>query len=126
MFAYDAADGKNLIMKSNGTQIRSYCYALDCASAILFLLLKGKKELAYNISNRNSIMSVKELAEQLAKEAGVKVQLQIPKEEERQAFNPMDNSSLNGEKLELLGWQGLFGGEEGTAHTVRIIKEGRL
>lgn len=126
MFAYDAADGKNLIMKSNGTQIRSYCYALDCASAILFLLLKGEKELAYNISNRNSIMSVKELAEQLAKEAGVKVQLQIPKEEERQAFNPMDNSSLNGEKLELLGWQGLFGGEEGTAHTVRIIREGRL
>lgn len=126
MFSYDAADGKNLIMKSNGTQIRSYCYALDCASAILFLLLKGKKELAYNISNRNSIMSVKELAEQLAKEAGVKVQLQIPKEEERQAFNPMDNSSLNGEKLELLGWQGLFGGEEGTAHTVRIIREGRL
>ena len=54
------------------------------------------------------------------------MQLQIPKEEERQAFNPMDNSSLNGEKLELLGWQGLFGGEEGTAHTVRIIREGRL
>ena len=113
-------------MKSNGTQIRSYCYTLDCASAILLLLLKGEKEQAYNISNRNSIMSIKELAEQFAKEAGVQVQFQIPKEEERQAFNPMDNSSLNGEKLELLGWQGLFGGEEGTAHTVRIIREGRL
>ena len=53
-------------------------------------------------------MSIKELAEQFAKEAGVQVQFQIPKEEERQAFNPMDNSSLNGEKLELLGWQGLL------------------
>ena len=42
-FAYNASDGKDIIMKSDGAQIRSYCYMLDCASAILYVLLKGKK-----------------------------------------------------------------------------------
>ena len=44
---YNAADGKDIIMKSDGAQIRSYCYMLDCASAILYVLLKavkGKKD----------------------------------------------------------------------------------
>lgn len=32
---------KDIIMKSSGLQQRSYCYAADCISAILFILLKG-------------------------------------------------------------------------------------
>ena len=43
MFAYNAAYGKDIIMKSKGTQLRSYCYCLDCASAILTILLKGER-----------------------------------------------------------------------------------
>lgn len=125
-FAYDAADGKDIIMKSDGRQIRSYCYMLDCASAILYVLLKGKKGEAYNISNPNSIMSIRELAEYLAKVGNVRLKFELPSQDEKKAFNPMSNSSLNSEKLCGLGWKGLFDAELGLEHTVKIIKEAKI
>jgi len=122
-FAYDAADGKDLVMKSDGSQIRSYCYMLDTASAIIMVLLKGNQAEAYNISNPNSVITIREMAEMLAESAGVNTSFSPPSEEEKRAFNPMKNSSLKSEKLQKLGWKGLFDAKTGLEHTVRIIRE---
>ena len=122
-FAYDAAEGKNLIMKSDGRQIRSYCYCLDCASAILTVLLRGKSLNAYNISHAQSIISIKRMAEILAAAGNVELLQEKANKEELKSFNPMDNSSLNSEKLEALGWHGLFDADTGLSHTVRVIQE---
>ena len=43
-FTRCAAAGQNILMKSAGLQLRSYCYTLDCASAILAVLLHGKRD----------------------------------------------------------------------------------
>lgn len=122
-FAFDAADGKDLVMKSNGSQIRSYCYTLDAASAIITVLLKGKIANAYNISNPNSVISIRNMAEILAESAGVSTSFAKPSEAEKTAFNPMNNSSLNSEKLQSLGWKGLFDAKTGFDHTIKIIRE---
>ena len=53
-FALNAAHGDDIVMKSAGTQLRSYCYVIDCASAILTVLLKGKQGEAYNIRSARS------------------------------------------------------------------------
>ncbi|MBP5281372.1 MAG: NAD-dependent epimerase/dehydratase family protein, partial [Lachnospiraceae bacterium] len=34
VWAFNAARGEDIVMKSDGAQIRSYCYCLDCAAAI--------------------------------------------------------------------------------------------
>lgn len=122
-FAYNAADGEDIVMKSDGAQIRSYCYMLDCASAILYVLLNGKKGDAYNISNPDSIMSIRELAEYLAKIGNVRVKFDLPSKDEKGAFNPMNNSALNSKRLYNLGWRGFFDAKHGLEHTVKIIKE---
>lgn len=124
-FAFDAADGKNLVLKSKGEQIRSYCYAFDCATAILKVLLSGENNQAYNISNPDSILSIAELSALYAKCGGVKLEFAIPTDKEKSLFNPMNNSSLNSEKLLKLGWKGLFSAEKGACHTVKIIKEAK-
>ena len=54
----NAINNQNIIMKSEGKQVRSYCYCLDCASAILTVLIKGESVKAYNISNPDSIISI--------------------------------------------------------------------
>ena len=120
-FAYAAAKGKNLVMKSDGAQLRSYCYCVDCASAILKVLLCGENLNAYNISNSDSIISIRQMAELLAKAGGVQLIVNAPTESEKKAFNPMSNSSLKSEKLEALGWHGLFDAETGLTHTVEIL-----
>ncbi len=122
-WAYAAASGKEIIMKSNGSQIRSYCYCLDSASAILKVLFKGKNSLAYNISNYESIITIKEMAEILAKSANVNLKVEIPTAIEKKSFNPMNNSSLDATELLELGWKGLFNAERGFSHTIKILKE---
>lgn len=121
-FAYDAINGRDLVLKSDGKQIRSYCYMLDCDTAVLTVLLKGENCSAYNISNPNSIISIRELAELYASAGGVNVRFDFPTEKEKASFNPMDNSSLNSDKLEALGWKGLFNSETGTRHSISILR----
>lgn len=122
-WSYAVARGENIVMKSDGSQIRSYCYCLDCASAILKVLLVGEKSHAYNISNPDSIISIKEMAETLTKYANTELRMELATEEEKKGFNPMCNSSLESTSLVSLGWKGCFDAEVGFDHTVRIIKE---
>ena len=122
-FMYDAFDGKDLVLKSKGEQLRSYTYCVDCASAILYVLLKGESGQAYNISNPNSICSIADMAQSFAKYSGVKLRFELPADEEKKAFNPMNNSSLNSLKLEALGWKPCFSKDEGFEHSINILKE---
>ena len=122
-WAYDVAKGNDIVMKSDGSQIRSYCYCLDSASAILKVLLRGEPVHAYNISNPESIINIREMAEILANSAGVKLKMELPTEAEKKGFNPMSNSSLDSTELLALGWKGIFDAERGFSHTVGILEE---
>ncbi len=122
-FPRDVAAGRDIVLKSSGSQIRSYCYILDCASAILTILLRGESGQAYNISNRDSIVTIRQMAEAFAEAAGRKVLFDLPTEQERAVFNPMDNSSLNASRLEALGWQGLFDMETGAQRTLACLMD---
>lgn len=122
-WAYSVARGEDIVMKSDGAQIRSYCYCLDCASAIIKVLMRGENCQAYNISNPNSIISIKDMAEMLVDSAGVQLKMELPTEDERKGFNPMSNSSLESHKLISLGWKGCFDAPIGFEHTVKILRE---
>ena len=122
-WSYAAARGEDLVMKSDGAQLRSYCHCLDCASAILTVLLKGENVHAYNISNPDAIVSIREMAELLAGAAGVELKLELPTEAEKKSFNPMSNSSLDSTGLEGLGWKGIFDAPAGFAETVEVLKD---
>ena len=122
-WAFLTAEGKDIVMKSDGAQVRSYCYVLDCASALIKILLKGKGGRAYNISNPSSIISIRKLAELYSEAAGVKLLYEAPNDMEKKGFNPMLNSSLDASDLLELGWKGLFDAKTGIDHTIRIIKQ---
>lgn len=122
-FAYAAARGEKLVMKSAGTQLRSYCHCLDCASAIIKVLMKGKPATAYNISNPDSVVTVREMAEAIAKAGNVELVTEAASDKEKKSFNPMDNSALEAERLRELGWRGrdiIIGVEQ----TIKVINTG--
>lgn len=121
-FAYKAAKKEALILKSSGMQKRSYCYSVDTAAAILTVLLKGKNSEAYNIGAGEAV-SIKKMAEIYANAGGVSLEYQEPSAMEKQAFNPMDNSSLDCSKIDSLGFHAEFSVKEGLEHTVCILQE---
>ncbi len=126
VFAYDATAQKDLVLKSDGSQLRSYCYVLDCAAAILTVLLKGNGGEAYNISAPDSVITIRQIAEIYAQAGSVDVKFDIPDRAEKEAFNPMTHSGLNGGKLYALGWKAVFPPSVGVYHTVQIMREAMM
>lgn len=124
-FAFKAAKGIPLEIKSSGLQKRSYCYSIDAAAAMLVVLLKGCSGEAYNICTEE-ILTIKEMAEIYAQAGKVRLSYAEPTEKERSAFNPMNNSSLSYRKLEKLGFCKAFTTREALEHTVKILRDSVL
>lgn len=121
-FAFKAAIGESLEMKSLGLQKRSYCYSVDCGLQILTVLLNGVQGNAYNIGQDKAI-TIREMVEILAKAGNVKFSFTNPTESEKAAFNPMNHSVLSTKKIEELGFKNVFSVEDGLTHTVKILRE---
>lgn len=120
-----ALEDKDIVLKSKGDQKRSHCYIVDCAAAILSILINGENGNAYNISNPMSITTIKEYAECVCSHTNSKLTFDVPTNAEAQAFNPMQNASLSSDLLEGLGWKGLFDLNTGVEHTIKILKRCR-
>jgi nucleoside-diphosphate-sugar epimerase len=91
-------------MKSSGSQYRSWCYVVDCISGLLFILLKGHKSEAYNIADKTSNLTIKELANMVANIGKKHVVINIQSSEEKKGFNPVTKSLFDTTKIEGLGW----------------------
>ena len=111
---------ENIIMKSEGHQFRSWCYVVDCVSALLFILLKGESGQAYNIATSGH--SIKELAETIASVGGKTVECSLPSENEKSGFNTVTRSVLSSDKLRQLGWSPLFPLKEGIHNSIEQLK----
>jgi nucleoside-diphosphate-sugar epimerase len=122
-FTRDVLAGRNICMKSAGSQLRSYCYTLDCASAILSVLISGTTGEAYNISNKQSVVSIRTFAEVLAKTAGKEIEFDNPTDAEMKSYNMMSNSSLDSTKLEALGWSACFDIERGIRRMLEAMRQ---
>jgi UDP-glucuronate decarboxylase len=64
-FTFDVLNGKNIIMKSDGSARRAFCYVSDAIAGIFTVLLKGLAGIPYNVANPAGELSVLELAQLL-------------------------------------------------------------
>lgn len=122
-FLRNALSKTDIIMKSAGAQVRSYCYVADAARALITILLGGESGSAYNVANRAAVRSIREYAEALAKVAGVQVKFETPEDAEKRGYSTVSRAVQKPDRLEALGWKPLFSFEEGIEHTFRIIEE---
>ena len=121
-FLKDAAAGKNIVMKSEGKQLRSYCYICDGVSSVFEVLINGESGAAYNISNPSSVCTIREMAECISREANVQLLFDLPTETEKMGYNLMENSSVDSTALEALGWKGSFDLETGIKHSLEMLE----
>lgn len=120
-----AVTGENIVLKSEGKQLYSYLYVADVVTAILTLLLKGETGQAYNVADRSSNSSLKELAQYLANLNGRKVVYELPDDLESRGYSTATKALLNPDKLKALGWNSRYALGEGLELTYEILREDR-
>ncbi len=121
-FVNNAIAGEDIVMKSRGTQMRSYCYIADCASALLTVLTCGESAQAYNIANPDARVTIAGLAETVAQVAGTRVVFSEPDEAQKGQQTPITYAVLATDKLCSLGWNGKYSVEKGITNTIYVLQ----
>lgn len=122
-FFRNVLQGKDITMTSPGTQLRSYCYIADCASAIFTCLINGAPGQAYNSANPLSRVTIAEMARTIAKCSERRVVFSTPDAEAMSHRSPIEKQVLSSDKLESLGWKGKYSIEMGVQNTLTILSE---
>lgn len=119
-FAKAAVKKENIILHTKGDTIRNYCYLTDAVSAILTILIKGKSSNSYNVANTDTCISIKNMAELVAKDNNISVEFQI--NDRDHGYNPTIKICLDSSKLYALGWQAKIGIEEMFFRLISYLK----
>lgn len=123
-FIRNAVEGNDIVLKSDGSQYRSWICVADCVSALVLLMLNGKPAEAYNVANGESNITILQLAEMIASLCSREVRFDKATTIESKVFNPMTRAVFNTDKLQSLGWSPLFPIRDGLRLTIESIKEG--
>jgi len=113
-FVRDIVKGENIVMKSDGSAKRSFCYIADATVAYFKVLLEGANGEAYNVGNDNAYLPIKKLAEIFVSTFPEK-KLKVIVEKGQSKGSKMLMSS---KKVEGLGWKCSFSIAEGLKRTV--------
>lgn len=124
-FARSIIEGKDIVLKTDGSTERNYCYTADAISAILMILLSGKNGEAYNVANKNTFISIKNMAQMLTEqypESGTKLVFDIAEDVTKLGYNPKVVINLDTQKIEKLGWKAETDLQEMFERLIRSMK----
>ena len=123
-FLNNVLNNENIVLKSDGSSIRTYTYIADAIKAMILVLLKSD-DIVYNIADENSKVSIKQLAEillNIKKEKKLKLIFDIAKEENK-GCSTFKNGILSTRKIRKeLGWNPKYGIQEGFERTIEHLE----
>lgn len=123
-FVADILKGNNIIIKSDGTAKRAYCYIVDAIIAYFKVLLEGKNGEAYNVGNPYNEYSVIELANILVSIFEGNSLKVIMENAGNGTYLPSQVSRIipDIKKIKNLGWEPKVSAKEGFYRTVTSYK----
>jgi len=124
-FIRNAVNKENIVLKSKGDQLFSYCYVADICTALLVLLLNGKNGEAYNISDNNCNLSLLEIANILSDYTNRKIIFDTPSMAESTGYSKATKRLLDSSKLQKLEWSPMYPIKEGIVRTVEILRNNK-
>lgn len=111
-FARSSIAGNNIVLHTEGKSRGNYCYISDAIRGLILLLLNGADGEAYNLVNPETSMTIREMAELVAREVSrgrVSVIVDKPSDLEKRGYAPDVTMKLSAEKAERLGWKPKYG-----------------
>lgn len=121
--------GSDLVLASDGSAVRGYCYVTDAVRGILTALLAGADDTVYNIANETEPVSIRALADLLAT-LPVAGQTRVPEVVLGPAATPSGYSTfgyvpVSTARLEALGWLPRVSLREGLVRTLESFGDDR-
>lgn len=123
-FIKKAINDEDIVLKSAGTQMYSYAHAYDAVAGMLWAVCSGVRGQAYNLGDKGSDITLKDLAQLIADYAGTNVIFDLPSEIERRGYSAATKALLDGSKLEALGWRAKYDIMAGVHSVMDILREG--
>lgn len=120
-FILKALKNEDIVLKSEGKQYFSYTYVADAVLALLYVLAYGVRGQAYNISNVDCNMHLKDFAEYCASWANKSVVFDLPDEVERKGYSVASQAILDNSRLLHLGWQPHYPAKDAIERTLKIL-----
>lgn len=111
---------QNIVLKSDGTALRSFCYITDAIRGLLLILIKSGNKEVYNLSNETEEISIRELAQKAINisKKELKIEYQITNSE---VYTNYKRVGLDNKKLQKLGWRVHKSLEIGIKNTLESI-----
>lgn len=122
-FLKNVFHNEDIVLKSEGTAVRSYTYIGD-AVAGLYRILLDSEDMVYNIGNEEGKVSIRELAEimvDIYPERGLKLVFDIP-EGGTKGTAPYTLGILSSRKLRKIGWSPKYSVKEGFKRTLGYLE----
>ena len=124
-FARSVIDNKDIVLHTKGESYGNYCYSRDAIVAILMLLIKGNAGESYNISNPETNIMIKDMANMVATKIAkgkIKVVFDIPEDNLKYGYAPDVKMKINSDKMQDLGWKPEIGLEEAYIRLIESMK----
>ena len=122
-FLKNVYHNEDIVLKSEGTAVRTYTYIAD-AIAGMYRILLDSEDIVYNIGNEAGNVSIRDLAEILVSiypERGLKLVFDIP-EGGTKGTAPYTLGILSSEKLRKLGWNPKYSVKDGFKRTLEYLE----
>ena len=116
-----------IVLKSDGTAIRSFIYITDAILGLMYILLYGKKGEAYNVANEQNEASVKEFADVMAAAYGekeIEVKFDITQRKNPEVTHALSVVCAESQKLRNLGWEPQMDLKESAKRLVTYFRNG--
>ena len=121
-FARLASQGQDIILHTTGEAARPYCYTTDAIAGILYILLRGEAGEAYNVSNDETYISAKGMAEYLRDNFNPKISVRVELND-NMGYAPSTKLKLTSAKLVDLGWMPKYGLKEIFQRLIAYLNE---
>lgn len=127
-FVADVVNNRDIVMFSDGSDKRHFCYITDAVYAFFKILMDGKAGEAYNVCNQKEFISIQDLANRLISIYPER-KLSIIRKQRDKSDNYLEDTEkknsdiyISNQKLKDLGWNESVSVDEGFKRVIDYIE----
>lgn len=124
-FMQCALSGRDIVLHSDGSAVRTYTYVADAVGAMLLVLTKGAPQTFYNVANRENACSILEVAEMIAALAP-SGKVQVRREGNATGglqYLPFKLGVMNTDRIGALGWRARVDARHAFQYTMESFEQ---